>query len=148
QPAVRAWGRVTTIAAARRDLPPVALPGPVRRLPGGALALPASGDRAAMTERIVAALRRSGLPVAGASDWDDRDAVVRASLLVHGDLVTSGFPHGTVQVRVRRRLRTGAAALVLGALAAGAVAAADAARGVDRTGRAVRRALTAAGEQR
>src|SRR5581483_11785342 len=82
QPAVRAWGRVTTIAAARRDLPPVALPGPVRRLPGGALALPASGDRAAMTERIVAALRRSGLPVAGASDWDDRDAVVRASLLV------------------------------------------------------------------
>ena len=157
QPVVRHWGRATTAAAARRDLPPVELPGPVRRLPGGAVAVPAEGDRAATTERIIAALRRAGLPVAAAGDWEARDGVVTASALVAGDVVTSGFPAGFVQVRVRRRLRTGAAAVALAAVAAGAAAAgpraalavaavcaADVAVGIRRSGGRVRAALETA----
>jgi hypothetical protein len=119
--------------------------------------VPAAGERGEVTEAILAVLRRSGLRVAAAGDWEDRDAVISASALVAGDLVTSAFPAGTVQLRARRRVRKGAAglAVVAGAAATAsagpaagtavaAVVAADAVVGFLRTGRAVRAAVTAA----
>jgi glycosyltransferase involved in cell wall biosynthesis len=157
QPLVRAEGRLRSQATARRGLPSQAwLPGPVRDVAKGVLLLPADRPRADLAAGIVADLRRAGLRVLPATGWEDRDARLIGSSLVFGDLVTSAYPEGAVQVAVRRRLRwrrlvpaalliaaVGAAApLVAAPLAALAVV--QLGRGWWRTGPLVRRVLRAA----
>jgi glycosyltransferase involved in cell wall biosynthesis len=160
QPLVRTWGRLTTTSAARRDLPPPShLTGPARPSPRGVLLLPSDGPRERATAGVVEVVRRAGLDVVPPTGWENHDVRLHGSLLVAGDLVTSGHVEGTIQVRVRRQPRLGfsaviatliiLAALVNPALGAGvaAVAIADALFGAWRTGPIVRRAiLHAAGE--
>jgi hypothetical protein len=132
------------------------LAGPARPLPGGTLALPVDRPREGTAAVLAEALRRTGRRIVPPTDWDQRDVGIVGSLLVLGDLVTSGFPAGVVQVRIRRRLRTGPAAgavslLVLAALTApglglavAAAVAADAAAGLWRTGPGLRTAIARA----
>jgi hypothetical protein len=112
---MRLGGRLRGTAAARRELPPLdPLPGPVQPVPGGALLLPLDRPRERLTADLVAVLRRSGLRVLPGTGWEDYDALVFGSSLVAGELVTSGYPEGTGQMRVRPRLRVRASLLVLG----------------------------------
>ena len=118
QPLVRWWGRRRALSSARTGLdvrPP--LTGPVREVPGGVLLLPADRPRADIAADIVGLLRQEGIRAWPASEWEACDAHVLGSSLVVGDVVTSGHPHGTVQVRVRTRIRTpravGLAAVIL-----------------------------------
>lgn len=154
QPLVRTWGRVRHREVARRDLPPrQPLPGPVVDVGRGVLQLPSDGPRADLAATIVGELRRAGLRVIPASGWEDYDARLVGSAFVTGDLVTSGHLEGVVQLRVRRRVRWARLAsfalapavvsTVSTALAAVmvAAAAADAARGLWRTGGLVRRTV-------
>ncbi len=90
--------------------PPPALAGPVRPLPGGTLFLPVDGPRERTAVVVAETLRRTGLRIVPPSDWDERDVGIIGSTLVLGELVTSEFPTGVVQLRVRRRLRVGPAA--------------------------------------
>jgi hypothetical protein len=54
---------------------------------------------------VVSELRRSGVRVVPTSGWEDYDARLLASTFVYGDLQTSSYPPGFVQLRIRRRLR-------------------------------------------
>jgi hypothetical protein len=156
QPLVRAWGRMSTTSAARRDLAPSApLIGPARAF-GDVLSLPNDGPRERATTIVVDVVRRAGLSVVSPTGWEDWDAHILGSLLVAGHLVTSGHLDGTIQIRVRRRIRLVAticavalvvvAAMVHPALgvAAAAIATLEALRGVLRTGPVVRRAIVRA----
>ena len=117
QPIARTWGRLRHREVARRDLPPAAnIPGPATPLPGGVLLFADEGDRAGLAAQIVGVLRRHGYRVLAASGWEDYDARVVGSLLVHGELVTSAHPIGSVQMRVRRRFRRGPALVVAAAV--------------------------------
>jgi hypothetical protein len=160
QPLVRAWGRMSTRSAARRDLgPPAALRGPARPS-GGVVVLPNDGPRERVTAIVVDVVRRAGLNAIGPTGWEDWDARLLGSLLVAGNLVTSGHVEGTIQVRVQRRPRlvgiTAAVALIVlaavihPALGAGAAALtiAEGGRGMWRTGPVVRRAIVRAAEGR
>jgi hypothetical protein len=102
-------------------------------------------------------LRRRGFRVFPGSGWEPFDALFTGSSVVQGWLVTSSYPEGTVQVRVRRQLRprplalwaaavlAGAAFLpTLVAVAVGAIAVGELARGWWRTGPAALRTLRAA----
>jgi hypothetical protein len=51
------------------------------------------------------ALRAAGYEVSATTGWEDHDGTLRGSMLVEGDLITSEHPPGTVQARVRTRLR-------------------------------------------
>jgi O-antigen biosynthesis protein len=124
QPLARIWGRLRASGDARRDLPPCQeIPGPVQRQPGGVLMLPLDRARADLVPVIVDSLRRRGLTVVGPTGWEDHDAVVIGSSLVEGQLVSSAFPEGTVQVRVRPALRGRRAATALALVAAAALVA-------------------------
>ncbi|MFL6238976.1 MAG: glycosyltransferase [Actinomycetes bacterium] len=154
QPLVRTSGRMGSRELARRDLPKEAtVPGPVRRLRGGVLLIPATAGRAEIAASLVGVLRNVGMRVLPASGWENYDARIMGSPLVRGDLVTSAHPVGWIQARVRRRLRWPFAALY-GATAVlclaaeplliapvAATAIADVAWGGWRTGRRVHRAV-------
>jgi hypothetical protein len=157
QPLARTWGRLRGRADALHSLAaPPPLAGPARSLPGGALALPVDGPRERTAAAIAETLRRTGRRILPPSDWDERDVAVVASVLVQADLVTSAFPAGVVQMRLRRRVRPGSAAgtavlLALATLTApvlglvvAAAAAADVATGVWRTGPGLRAAIVRA----
>jgi glycosyltransferase involved in cell wall biosynthesis len=117
QPIARTWGRVRHRDVARRDLPAASdIPGPAKDLGGGVLLLPDPGDRPALAAQIIGELRRNGFRVLPASGWEDYDARVVGSLLVHGELVTSAHPIGSVQMKVRRRFRRGPALTVAAAV--------------------------------
>ena len=106
QPLVRTWGRRRAESRARVGLdagPP--LTGPIRQVPGGVLLLPADRPRADVAARIVDLLRQERVRTWPASEWEDCDAHVRGSSLIMGELVTTSHPEGTVQLRVRPRLR-------------------------------------------
>jgi hypothetical protein len=105
---------------------------------------------------FVAELRRRGTRVIPASGWEDYDARLNLSALVGGDLVSSGYPEGSAQLRVRVRIRpyatfvaVVAVALVLAAsvpvgAALAAVIVADSVRGAQRARNLVRRTLGSA----
>jgi hypothetical protein len=106
QPIARSWGRLRHRERARRGLPrAAAIPGPATPMAGGVLLLPDTGDRVGVTSEIVAELRRVGLRVLPATGWEDFDARIVGSLVVFGELVTSAHPIGSVQMKIRRRLR-------------------------------------------
>lgn len=120
QPLVRIWGRARHRSPARDQLPVVgSLPCPVQRLPRGVLLFPADRPRADLAGTVLARLRRRGFPIGPTTGWEDYDARVRAGALVYGDVVTSGHPEGSVQLRVRPHLRsrrlTAAVAVSMGA---------------------------------
>lgn len=152
QPLVRTWGRLRSTAEARRDLEPqVALDGPIQRI-RRTLILPAQGPRADLVAGVVADLRRSGLRVLPATGWEDHDARILASSVIAGELVTSAYPEGCVQLRIRRRFRRWAAVVAVAAVglslyepalaaAFGVALAAEGARGWWRTGPGLRRVL-------
>jgi glycosyltransferase involved in cell wall biosynthesis len=154
QPLARTEGRLRHRTTARRDRPaPDPLPGPVSRLPGGVLLFPEDRGRAAFTAAAVKLLRHAGLRIVPPSGWEDYDARLVGSTLLHGDLITSSHPIGSVQFRIRRRLRY-PPLLALLALAGGLVAVqpvaslavlglavAEALRGAWNTGPFVRRVV-------
>lgn len=117
QPLVRWWGRRRSIRAAFRTCPGATrAPAPHRRVARGTLLFPDAVPRAELAASAMRVLRAGGLRAAPASEWDDYDALVFASRLVRGELVTSSHPIGAVQLRVRRRLAVSRmAALVVGA---------------------------------
>ena len=65
----------------------------------------AGGDRVDVVRAAMRRLRRVGLIAAPASPWADHDAAFDASLAVRARLVSSAYPEGFVQLRVRRRMR-------------------------------------------
>jgi hypothetical protein len=117
------------------------------------LLLPETRPRVEIAAALVGALRQAGLRAIPANGWEDYDARFLGSTLVVGDLVTSSHPIGSVQLKVRRRLRWFAlcsVALVItlaamvnvvasAVLAAAAVT--EVARGIWRTGPGVRRVV-------
>jgi hypothetical protein len=118
QPIVRTWGRMRSRDVARKHLPRAAsLPGPVHTVGRGVLLFPATGPRADVTAAVVADLRRAGLRIVPDSGWQDHDARIIGSTLVRGDLVTSAYPIGSIQLRVRRRPRWAHASVFLAVIA-------------------------------
>ena len=108
QPLVRTWGRWRHREPARRDLPPrELLPGPVQDLGHGVLLLPEDRPRAELASAVVSDLRRAGLRVIPPNGWEPYDCRLIGSAFAAGDLVTSSHPIGSVQLRVRPRLRWG-----------------------------------------
>lgn len=157
QPLVRIGGRAQYRKRARQDLAPAAtIAGPLTRIKGGILLLPAAAPRAQIVAAVITRLRHAGIRLVTASGWDDFDARITGSLLLAGELVTSGHPAGSIQLRVRRRLLWGRVAIVavicavlatVNAWAASGVLAAvalDTAIGIRRTGLVFRRAIQAA----
>jgi hypothetical protein len=63
------------------------------------------GPRYEFAAELIAALRSKGVRVLHPSPWDDCDARLQLSALVHGELQTSSHPEGFVQVRVRPKIR-------------------------------------------
>jgi glycosyltransferase involved in cell wall biosynthesis len=154
QPVVRTWGRLRHTDAARKDLPvPPPLAGPVTERPGKVLLLPQDRPRNEIAGSVVQWLRASGLRVVTGWGWEGYDARIMASTFVTGDVITSGFPEGTVQIRTRSSLRLGRmSALVVAAVAltaispaaaafTGLVGAAEIGRGLWNTGPRMRRLL-------
>ena len=106
QPLVRLWGRTRNRSPAREQLPAdEALPPTVLRLGRGVLLFPADRPRADFAAVVLARLRRRGFVVQPGTGWEDHDGQLRAGLLAYGDVLTSSHPEGSVQLRVRPRLR-------------------------------------------
>jgi energy-coupling factor transporter ATP-binding protein EcfA2 len=154
QPLVRTWGRMRHAPIARKDLPPWSgLQGPARRAGRGVILLPADHPRADVASAIVGALRRTGMRVMPPTGWEDYDARLLGSTLVDAEVITSGYPLGAVQVRVRPRVRvvrvlitglavaTAAGWSLPAAAAVFSVAALELLRGAWRTGPLVRRTI-------
>ncbi len=154
QPLFRAGARFFHTASASRDLPAaVPLPGPIVDVGKGVLLMPADRPRSDLAAAIVAHLRRAGLRVIPATGWEDRDARIIGSGLIMGDLLTSAHPPGSVQLKIRQRLRPWTSTLVLAVIALLALqapllalilavaASVEAARGLWRTGPAALRLL-------
>jgi glycosyltransferase involved in cell wall biosynthesis len=157
QPLARAWGRARHRTFASKSLQSRApLPGPVERIDRKTLLFPEDGPRDELAACLVTELRRARLRIVPSTGWEDYDARVLGSALVQGDLVTSSYPIGYVQLRVRRRARLlpalwYVAALLLAVLAAHGLAVvvlllavADTSRGLWRTGSFTRRTIEAA----
>jgi GT2 family glycosyltransferase len=104
QPLVRMWGRWTNGHIAGRDLEHPLLPGPARRAGRNVLLFPAEVSRPQLIAAAVSVLRRSGVRVRHASEWEDHDARLSSSGLVRGTLVTSHHVPDVVQLRIRPRL--------------------------------------------
>jgi glycosyltransferase involved in cell wall biosynthesis len=154
QPLVRSWGRWRHRHPARKGLPPrERLSGPVREIARGALLLPETRPRAEIAAALVADLRQAGFRAIPANGWEDYDVRLLGSTLVVGDLVTSSHPIGSVQLKVRRRLRrftlcsVAIAIILIGmvnvvpAALLTVAAGIDVARGAWRTGPGVRRVV-------
>jgi O-antigen biosynthesis protein len=106
QPLARAWGRTRYRGQASRDLPRrQLLPVPCLRVGHGLLVMPEDRPRPDLAMAVISELRRSGVRVIPASGWEDYDARLLASTFVYGDVQTSSYPTGFVQLRIRRRLR-------------------------------------------
>ena len=131
QPVARSWGRSRSRRPAREELPATPVShDDFRKVPGG-IEVVTERERGAFMTDLVARLRRLGVRVAPGSGWEEADARLLVSPLLAGDLVSSAFPEGTIQLAVRtvpRPSRMGPAlavcvALFLGRPAFGAVAA-------------------------
>src|SRR2546423_14454697 len=111
--------------------------------------------RADLAAALVTRLRQRGFATQVSTGWEGFDCRVIGSRLWMGALITTAHPVGSVQVRVRRRVRPLAIAIAALAVLIGFVLApslgaavllgviADALFGAWRTGPAIRRAITA-----
>jgi GT2 family glycosyltransferase len=106
QPLVRWWARRRHRQVAHRDLKfGATLPAAVRRVRGGVVVVAEDRPRAELAGALVDALRRRGIRAVIPSGWEDYDARLLLSPLLHGELQTSSHPEGFVQVRIRTRPR-------------------------------------------
>jgi hypothetical protein len=117
QPLVRAWGRTRNRAAVLQSpVQTAVVPRPTGRGAKRVLVYDADRDRAALATALIVLLRAGGLPVVAATGWEDHDARFGAGPFVRGEMITSDYPSGCIQVRVRRRVRASAVvAVVIGA---------------------------------
>ena len=153
QPLVRYWarhtgGRATATSGRRASL---GATGTFRE--GLVLVVPHSGPRPELVGAIAAHIRRSGVRAMASTGWDSFDVRVIGSTIVSGELLTSAYPEGWVQVRIRRRARGWGATVVVAGLAFtsaidplavlifGTAAVAEVTRGFWRTGPVVRQAV-------
>jgi glycosyltransferase involved in cell wall biosynthesis len=106
QPLVRWWARRRHRQVAHRDLKfGQTLPVAVRRIRGGVVVVPEDRPRSELAAALVDALRRRGVRAISPSGWEDYDARLLLSPLLHGELQTSSHPEGFVQIRIRSRPR-------------------------------------------
>lgn len=117
QPLARRLGRRDGSSVAREGLVGGSLHGPVTTVAGGVLVLPADRPRQEIAAAVVEVARNAGLATSLASEWSACDAHVVGSRLLVADVVTSAHPPGTIQLRVRRRLRLRPLAALLALLA-------------------------------
>jgi hypothetical protein len=99
---------------------PTTLLAPLTSPARGVLMLPADRPRSEVVHAVVAALRVRGMTVCTSSGWEDYDARLVGSFTVDGDLMSSSFPEGAVQLRVDpvvRSVRVVALVAVAAALA-------------------------------
>ena len=157
QPLARTWGRVRHTRPARRARrPELDITGPVVRHGRRALLFALDRPREEIAAGVVACLQRVGVRVEPPTGWEDYDARFAGSTLVAGELVTSAYPEGCVQLRVRRRPRVARVIASLGLITASAflspivagviaaVATTDVVRGLSRTGPLVHRLVEGA----
>ena len=154
QPVARTWGRARHVSWGRRKVPaPEPLSPLIGELPGGTVLVAEDRPRPELAAALVTVLRRAGLQVVPPTAWDGHDGWLAGSALVAGELLTSSHPEGSVQVRIRPRLRPGGAGLLGSAVTVAAVAGqpavflllalagVEAARGWWRVARKARRAI-------
>jgi glycosyltransferase involved in cell wall biosynthesis len=155
QPIVRSWGRKRRRIRGRDESAPRGggfdATGVSRK--GRVLVVAHTGPRTELVEAIAAHVRRAGVRVMTSNGWDSYDVRLIGSALVRGDLVTSAYPEGYVQVRIRRRPRGWGVTFVVAGLAFAAaidplaafsfccLAGAETGRGWWRTGSLVRRVV-------
>jgi hypothetical protein len=154
QPLVRCWGRRGLGARNGDETAPrvsIDLTGSFRE--GRVLVVPHTGPRPELVSAIAANIRRAGVRAIASTGWDSYDVRLIGSATVSGELMTSAYPEGYVQVRIRRRPRGwGAGAVIAGLAFTSAVdplavllfaslATAEISRGFWRTGPVVRRAV-------
>lgn len=154
QPLVRCWSRWRRrIGRGDESAPRVALETAGASWEGRVLVVAYAAPRTDLVGAIAAHIRRAGVRVVTSSGWDSYDIRLIASSTVSGDLVTSAYPEGFVQVRIRRRPRWWGVAFVLAGLGFaaaidplvvagfGCLAAAETGRGLWRTGPLIRRVM-------
>lgn len=105
QPVARWWGRTQHWRMAHRELPGDRVPLSMELVTGDVMLMNDERPREAIARSVLTRLRSAGYSVQATSGWDDHDGTVGGSLLVEGRLLTSEHPPGTVQARVRMRLR-------------------------------------------
>lgn len=138
----------------RRHKGQVAAVRPTGKATGRVFIYDANRDRTALAAALIGRLRRGGLHVVPANGWEDHDAHIAAGPCIRGELLAVEHPHGSIQVRVRRRARKSAltAAALIAAVsltvsvaafaALAATAGAAVLWGIWRTGPSVERLLT------
>lgn len=155
QPLVRGWGRRRRrFRRGDESAPRVELETTGASRKGRVVVVPHDGPRTELVEAIAARIRRAGVRALTSSGWEPYDVRLIGSAMVSGDLVTSAYPEGYVQVRIRLRprgwgvtfalagLAFAAAIDPLAILAFGIFAAAETGRGLWRVGPLVDRLLT------
>ena len=121
QPVARWWGRARHWQLAHRELPGEHEPPAIDRTSGRVMVMGANQPRGEVARSVLSTLRAAGYSVSATNGWEDHDGRVRGSLLVDGDLITSEHPPGTLQARVRTRLRRWPLAIALGLVALASV---------------------------
>jgi hypothetical protein len=121
QPLARLLGRLASADEITRAAPatPWIAAGAVKRR-RGVVMIATSGPRDEMMAGLVRQFREGHLVVVAPTGWEDHDCRVMASTLVTGDVISSSHVPGTVQIRIRTRLRIAVLAgfVVLAAIAA------------------------------
>jgi len=74
------------------------VPRPTGRGAKRVLVYDADRDRAALATALIVLLRAGGLPVVAATGWEDHDARFGAGPFVRGEMITSDYPSGCIQV--------------------------------------------------
>jgi glycosyltransferase involved in cell wall biosynthesis len=121
QPLARLLGRLSSVDEVTRAAPatPWIAAGAVTRKRGMVM-IATSASRDEIMAGLVRHFRDGRLTVVAPTGWEEHDCQVLASSMVAGDIVSSSHVPGTVQIRVRSRLRTAplAAFVILAGIAA------------------------------
>ena len=147
QPLVRCWGRrQRRPRAGDESAPRLALDPNVAFRDGRILVVPIPGPARSSSPPLPRTFVARGCAAIASTGWEAYDARVIGSTIVGGELATSAYPEGYVQVRIRRRPRAWGATVVIAGLAFtsaidplavfvfGSAAAAEITRGWWRTG--------------
>jgi len=105
QPVARWWGKTRSWHLAQREAPRPISPLQIQHAPGDVMVMSSGQSRDDLARSMLFALRAAGYEVSATTGWEDHDGTLRGSMLIEGDLITSEHPPGTVQARVRTRLR-------------------------------------------
>jgi glycosyltransferase involved in cell wall biosynthesis len=120
QPVARWWGKTRSWQIAQREAPREKMAEQLVHAPGAVMVISSQKPRHEIARSMLSALRAAGYEVTSTTGWEDHDGTVNGSILTEGELITSEHPPGTVQARVRTRLRRRrlAGALAVAALTA------------------------------